>query len=131
MVQTPFEKEIYWDRKFDPETGGSLDVDFRPGEEGQAEFGTWTENINFPSGAPFGAFIVWVNQFNQKGEFADEFTLEIFDDINSPSVAIYSFSFGGLDQGESTSCYTYNKPSGTISVSPDACVVFVPPDPVP
>ena len=132
FVQTPGGDNIYYDEefKFDPTTGGSLDVDVRPGEEGEAEFGTWTENINIPPSGPDGEYIVWVNQYKQKGS-PDAFKLGIFDDENNPSTALYTYPFpAGLATGENTPCYTYNKPAGTISVSPGACDAFTPPAPL-
>lgn len=114
LVLTPGNNTIYYNNKFDPETGGSLDVDFRPGVDRVPEFGTWTENINIPSTGTNGAYTVWVNQYNVKKEmFPDRFTLQIFDDT-APTPLKYSKSFPGLGQGESTPCISYDKPSGTI-----------------
>ena len=125
FVLTPGGDPIYYDNKFDPTTEGSLDVDIVPGEDREAEFGTWTENINFSTG-PSGIYTVWVNQFDLKGS-PDAFTLEIFDDTVSSSVAKYSYSFpAGLAQDVSTPCYYYNKALGTIDFSGGPCEEFIP-----
>ena len=121
-MATPGFDVIYYDNKFDPTTGGSLDVDVRPGVDGEAEFGTWTENINIPPAGPNGIYTVWVNQYKLNKIIPDPFTLEIFDDVNSPSEAIHSFSYpAGLDQNVSTPCYKYDKLTGAIDVGVGSC----------
>lgn len=75
-VTTPFSTNVNYIDDFDPESQGSFDTGFT-----QTTNGSHVESIFFPySGrAPGGIYTIEVISFQQRGEAADLWTLEVFD----------------------------------------------------
>jgi uncharacterized protein YfaP (DUF2135 family) len=74
-VITPGGAEIYYVNDADATSGGVLDHDDIPPQNG-----LWVENIIFPldGSAPRGTYTYFVVNYNQVGAAADAFTLEVF-----------------------------------------------------
>lgn len=87
-VITPGGATIYYDNRFDSESGGQLDQDDIPSSEELL----WVENIYFPmDGGLVGRYTYYVDNFRQQDDADESWTLRVY--VGDELVAIQSGEF--------------------------------------